>query len=44
MTKNEIEEVNGKLGEVEVNNQQAKQLEARIVVPDRIPTSKCRIM
>jgi hypothetical protein len=42
--RNEIEEVNGKLGEVEVNNQQTKQLEARVVVPDKIPTNKCRIM
>ena len=41
--RNEIEEVNNNLGEAEAKNKEVRQLEARIVVPDKIPTDKCRI-
>jgi hypothetical protein len=42
--RNEIEEVNNKLGEAGVNDKKVRQLEARVVVQDKIPTDKCRMM
>jgi len=38
----EIVEVNKKMGEN--NSKLAGQLEARVIIPQRIPTEKCRMM
>ncbi|RHZ35887.1 Tankyrase-2 [endosymbiont GvMRE of Glomus versiforme] len=42
--RNEIDEVNNKFYEAKENNKEVRQLEARIVVPNKIPNEKCGIM